>query len=95
MRICIRYARTRGSVPSGGPYGVSKVCVFWQDHTFIVKFTNRDCLIVLEPSSEDGLNPEDVVVNESDFKAAMKKFIPSISSADMEYFNRLRSNFSA
>ncbi|KAL9696555.1 hypothetical protein quinque_016134 [Culex quinquefasciatus] len=43
---------------------------------------------------EDGLSAEQVVVNEGDFKAAMKKFIPSISPADMEYFNRLRSNFS-
>lgn len=50
---------------------------------------------IKDPTSEDSLNPEDVVVNESDFKAAMKKFIPSISPADMEYFNRLRSNFSA
>lgn len=45
--------------------------------------------------SEDGLGPEHVIVNESDFKTALKKFIPSISPADMEYFNRLRTNFSA
>ncbi|XP_065076031.1 peroxisomal ATPase PEX6 [Ochlerotatus camptorhynchus] len=50
---------------------------------------------IKDPNSEDGLSPEDVVVNESDFKVATKKFIPSISPADMEYFNRLRSNFSA
>nr|XP_019551832.2 peroxisome assembly factor 2-like [Aedes albopictus] len=49
---------------------------------------------VKDPVGEDGLSPEDVVVNESDFKTATKKFIPSISAADMEYFNRLRTNFS-
>ncbi|XP_055603194.1 uncharacterized protein LOC129751616 isoform X2 [Uranotaenia lowii] len=47
-----------------------------------------------EENVDDTLGPESVVVNESDFKAAMKKFIPSISPSDMEYFNRLRSNFS-
>lgn len=53
----------------------------------------NDC-IFSEDCAEDGLAPENVVVNESDFKAAMKKFIPSISPADMQYFNSLRNNFS-
>ncbi|XP_053695230.1 peroxisomal ATPase PEX6 [Sabethes cyaneus] len=48
-----------------------------------------------EENIDDKLGPEDVVVNESDFKAAMKKFIPSINPADMEYFNKLRTNYSA
>ncbi|XP_062560981.1 uncharacterized protein LOC134225156 [Armigeres subalbatus] len=50
---------------------------------------------VKEPIGEDVLNPDDVVVHESDFKTAIKKFIPSISPTDMEYFNQLRNNFSA
>ncbi|XP_058452012.1 uncharacterized protein LOC131430816 [Malaya genurostris] len=44
--------------------------------------------------TEENLGPEHVVVNETDFKNAIKKFIPSISPADMEYFNKLRHNFS-
>ncbi|XP_058825813.1 peroxisomal ATPase PEX6 [Topomyia yanbarensis] len=47
-----------------------------------------------DESVDDSLGPDHVVVNESDFKNAMKKFIPSINPADMEYFNKLRSNFS-
>ncbi|XP_055541680.1 peroxisomal ATPase PEX6 [Wyeomyia smithii] len=47
-----------------------------------------------DENSDDGIGPEHVIVNESDFKAAMKKFIPSINPADMEYFTRLRTNYS-
>ncbi|XP_058059689.1 uncharacterized protein LOC131210453 [Anopheles bellator] len=41
----------------------------------------------------EGLGADQVIVCEEDFREAMKKFIPSISPRDMEYFNRLKGNF--
>ncbi|XP_035897574.1 peroxisome assembly factor 2 [Anopheles stephensi] len=45
-------------------------------------------------SINEGLSAEQVIVTEDDFKQAIKKFIPSISPADMAYFNQLKGNFS-
>uniref|UniRef100_A0A453YNR4 Peroxisomal ATPase PEX6 n=1 Tax=Anopheles funestus TaxID=62324 RepID=A0A453YNR4_ANOFN len=45
-------------------------------------------------SIEEGLSADQVIVTEEDFKEAIKKFIPSISPADMAYFNQLKGNFS-
>ncbi|XP_040155744.1 peroxisome assembly factor 2 [Anopheles arabiensis] len=46
-------------------------------------------------SIDEGLNADQVIVTEDDFKESVKKFIPSISPADMAYFNQLKGNFSA
>lgn len=36
---------------------------------------------------------ENVIVNFEDFQNATKKFMPSLSKSDMEYFNKLKSQF--
>ncbi|XP_053670000.1 uncharacterized protein LOC128720360 [Anopheles nili] len=43
---------------------------------------------------DEGLNANQVIVGEDDFREAIKKFIPSISPSDMAYFNQLKGNFS-
>lgn len=43
---------------------------------------------------DDSLNSDDVIVNLDDFKTATLKFVPSINKRDMEYFNKLRANYS-
>lgn len=51
------------------------------------------CLIADE--SDDGeLTADNVIVNLDDFKAATLKFVPSINKSDMDYFNKLRANYS-
>lgn len=37
---------------------------------------------------------ESVVVNLNDFKQAASNFVPSISKKDLDYFNKLKANFS-
>ncbi|XP_037048405.1 peroxisome assembly factor 2 isoform X3 [Bradysia coprophila] len=47
-----------------------------------------------DKSNQPTLMPENIVVNIDDFKQAATNFIPSISKTDLEYFNKLKSNFS-
>ncbi|GAB0087720.1 peroxisome assembly factor 2 [Sergentomyia squamirostris] len=39
------------------------------------------------------LSGKSVVVNSEDFKAALGKFVPSISKSDLDYFSNLKENF--
>lgn len=43
---------------------------------------------------DDNLSSDDVIVNLNDFRMATMKFVPSINKRDMEYFNKLRANYS-
>lgn len=43
---------------------------------------------------DEELTSDDVIVNLDDFKTATLKFVPSINKSDMEYFNKLRANYS-
>lgn len=40
------------------------------------------------------LQPENVIVNNTDFQLAADNFVPSVSKKDMEYFNKLKTSFS-
>lgn len=62
---------------------------FW--HAFLPidpLFANAD------DTDDDKLTSDDVIVNLDDFKVAALKFVPSINKSDMEYFNKLRANYS-
>lgn len=43
---------------------------------------------------EDELVPENVIVEPEDFNKSFKKFIPSISRQDLDYFNKLKASYS-
>lgn len=47
-----------------------------------------------DDSADEELTSDDVIVELGDFKAATLKFVPSINKSDMEYFNKLRANYS-
>lgn len=57
----------------------------------IQKICNFQFLIL---GNQSDLIPENVIVNLDDFKQASSNFVPSISKKDLEYFNKLKSNFS-
>lgn len=40
------------------------------------------------------ITSDDVIVNLEDFKKATMNFVPSINKRDLEYFNKLRENYS-
>ncbi|KAH8319771.1 hypothetical protein KR074_005468, partial [Drosophila pseudoananassae] len=44
--------------------------------------------------SEKELLPENVIVESEDFTKSFNKFVPSISKADLEYFNNLKASYS-
>lgn len=48
-----------------------------------------------ELKEDHSLTAADVIVELNDFREAIKKFVPSINPKDMEYFNNLRSTYSA
>lgn len=50
--------------------------------------------LIADESDGEDLTADDVLVNLDDFKAATMKFVPSINKSDMEYFNKLRANYS-
>ncbi|XP_013101894.1 peroxisomal ATPase PEX6 isoform X2 [Stomoxys calcitrans] len=43
---------------------------------------------------DDDLIPDNIVVESEDFTKSFRKFIPSISREDLEYFNKLKSTYS-
>ncbi|KAJ6645275.1 Peroxisome assembly factor 2 [Pseudolycoriella hygida] len=49
---------------------------------------------VTQRKTDSQLMPENIVVNIDDFKQAASNFVPSISKKDLEYFNKLKTNFS-
>lgn len=54
----------------------------------------RRCINEYSNSANDAkLTADNVFVNLSDFRKAVSKFVPSINKKDMEYFNKLRSNY--
>lgn len=50
--------------------------------------------LISDKPNELHLVAENVVVNIDDFKQAASNFVPSISKKDIDYFNKLKSNFS-
>jgi peroxin-6 len=50
-------------------------------------------IVTSKKDGDEEVTPEKIIVNMDDFQVSLKKFIPSINKADMEYFNQLRSNF--
>lgn len=49
--------------------------------------------ILLGDFDLDELLPDKVIVKMEDFMKASKKFIPSISKKDLEYFNQLKDTY--
>lgn len=47
--------------------------------------------IILDKLNQSHLMPNDIIVNIDDFK---QNFMPPISKKDLEYFNRVKSNYS-
>lgn len=50
--------------------------------------------LIADESKDLDLTSDDVIVNLEDFKVATLKFVPSIHKTDMDYFNKLRANYS-
>lgn len=50
--------------------------------------------LIADESKDDDLTSDEVIVNLEDFKVAALKFVPSINKSDMDYFNKLRANYS-